>query len=46
MKQRHNLPEKAKHRPQRFYIHFSVKYGLVYSTSEDYGKTVATLLKK
>lgn len=46
MKQSHNLPEKAKHQPQHFYIDFSVKYGLNYTTFEVYAKTVATLLKK
>lgn len=44
----YNLPKKAKHQPQTFLHRFFlyVKYGFVYSTSEDYAKTVATLLKK
>lgn len=46
MKQSHNLPEKAKHQPQHFYIDSSVKYGFNYTMFEVYAKTVATLLKK
>lgn len=49
MKQSHiNCPKKLninlKHFLHRFFLY--VKYGFVYSTSEDYAKTVATLLKK
>lgn len=49
MKQSHiTCPKKLNINLKHFYIDFFlyVKYRFVYSTSEDYAKTVATLLKK